>query len=254
MNGKYKYQLCFDDKDKRMMTDDTYIDVTKEDVSRLLRKLKQKQKPQAFIQAMRKKYDMYIDDTEKRIRQEFGLDYEKDGSIVSVTQGCYVNGYTLNQWRLLHVEDYTPPSLQSVTSTISSLERKGDNEAAELLRQKYKSLLEQLDIYNHARLGIPKDIPITHYQNKQIDGLPIKEWRAINDPSFVPSKQLITHIINKYSKLNDVNTLNIICQKYSNIIDSESNEPEISLEEAENFFAQLLGDIYPNIQTEKTNG
>ncbi len=45
MNGKYKYQLCFDDKEKRMMTDDTFLDVTKEDVSRLLRKLKQKQKP-----------------------------------------------------------------------------------------------------------------------------------------------------------------------------------------------------------------
>lgn len=49
MEYRYKYRVRLNDKEQRMIEDDTFFDVSKEDVTSLLKKLKLMMKPQPLM-------------------------------------------------------------------------------------------------------------------------------------------------------------------------------------------------------------
>ena len=70
---KANYNLS--EKYLRMIEDDEYFDVTKEDVRGLLVRMAHHYSRDDIIK-MRIKYDAWIDDKEKRLMEEFGLSYD----------------------------------------------------------------------------------------------------------------------------------------------------------------------------------
>ena len=68
MNANYNLSEKF----LRMIKDDEYFDVTKEDVKTLLKRMSHHYSRDDIIK-MRIKYDAWIDDKEKRLMEEFGL-------------------------------------------------------------------------------------------------------------------------------------------------------------------------------------
>ena len=71
MNANYNLSEKF----LRMIKDDEYFDVTKEDVKILLKRMSHHYSRDDIIK-MRIKYDAWIDDKEKRLMEEFGLSYD----------------------------------------------------------------------------------------------------------------------------------------------------------------------------------
>ena len=99
---KANYNLS--EKYLRMIKDDEYFDVTKEDVKILLKRMSHHYSIDDIIK-MRIKYDAWIDDKEKRLMEEFGLSYDtheitktclESGRGISSTRGSFcINGWCI---------------------------------------------------------------------------------------------------------------------------------------------------------------
>ena len=99
---KANYNLS--EKYLRMIEDDEYFDVTKEDVRGLLVRMAHHYSRDDIIK-MRIKYDAWIDDKEKRLMEEFGLSYDtheitktclESGRGISSTRGSFcINGWCI---------------------------------------------------------------------------------------------------------------------------------------------------------------
>ena len=73
---KHLYFSKLTEKEQRMVMDDDFFDVTKDDVKRLIHRMKIHLFPKEQVIAMRKKYDLWLEDREKRIMDKYGLSYQ----------------------------------------------------------------------------------------------------------------------------------------------------------------------------------
>ena len=73
---KHLYFSKLTEKEQRMVMDDDFFDVTKDDVKRLIHRMKIHLFPKEQVIAMRKKYDLWLEDREKRIMDKYGLSYD----------------------------------------------------------------------------------------------------------------------------------------------------------------------------------
>ena len=151
MNANYNLSEKF----LRMIKDDEYFDVTKEDVKILLKRMSHHYSRDDIIK-MRIKYDAWIDDKEKRLMEEFGLSYDtheitktclESGRGISSTRGSFcINGYSTAEWKMLTDEDYVP-TIAAVKNAINRIANRGDEEALEIIKNN-KTKLELYFNYN----------------------------------------------------------------------------------------------------------
>lgn len=250
--------FTLNDKHMRMIEDDNFYDVTKEDVKSLLLRLPSVKATREEIIKMRIKYDPWIDDAEKRLMEELGLDYRfhviTRGSLPAVGVNCtlphpgcksiYINGFTKTQWKMLTDEKYVPNMLPLI-DFISRCEKANEPELVDTLVTKYKDLLDAREQKILEKNGLPLDAGFKKLTYNQIDGRSFYRWRLLFDDNFVPaSKAVLFSSLAKMRNGNpsDVEDAEAIEQKYLTFLYPEIDTPDMQaeVEAARTFFRELF--------------
>lgn len=201
------------ERQRRMVEDDDFMDVSPKDVRDLLAKLRKEQNTK-LIQKMRIKYDHLIDDAEKRKMKEMGLNYFTHHIEYGPNYSLIINGYTEKQWRLLNDEDFRPPD-NSIFAIIQALEKQNDAAAVVFLKSKYADAFENRKRKRMARGNLPPAASSGDIDTNTIDGLSFSEWRALNDPDYKISRQYLVRLVNKYTEQGDMETVMQLVEKYN---------------------------------------
>ena len=217
-------------KDWMMFKDDNYFDVDETDVKNLLYRMACSQMPRRDILKMRIKYDRFINDAEKRFMTELGLDYKQHVISGTVRTKFLVNGYTANQWKMLHDDTYRP-HIKALIAFMTRCEENGDAEALEILALKYRAMLQERAQRLLGGNGIPEDAPYQSLTYTTIDGLRFHHWRLLYDDNYTPSSR--THLLSVIKRLRDseyAEYAEALEQKYLSFLYPEVNEPEVQEE------------------------
>lgn len=251
---KANYNLS--EKYLRMIKDDEFFDVTKEDVKTLLIRMAHHY-PRDDIIKMRIKYDAWIDDKEKRLMEEFGLSYDtheitktclESGRGISSTRGSFcINGYNVTEWKMLTDEDYVP-TITSVKKAINRIANRGDEEALEIIKMKYNWMFREQERGYLIKNGIDPDIPYTSVTRDKIDGMTLYRWRLLHDDNFQPkNKSVLVSVIHRLRKDGYDEDAELIEDKYLDFLHPDFME--LHAEDylaAEQFFSQFIHDDDPD--------
>ena len=178
-----------------MMEDDEFFEVTNHDVEHLLRRMSGCY-PRADIIKMRKKYDLLIDDLEKKFMTKLALDYdhhiitrghrEPDSCHLPTDSSTfYVNGYTEKEWLMLTDEKFLP-SQRELTRFMNHCKKTSDSGALEILQLKYGHIYEEWKRKTLEKNGLDKDTPCQSLSGWNIDGVTFFRWKLLHDPHFTP--------------------------------------------------------------------
>ena len=251
---KANYNLS--EKYLRMIKDDEYFDVTKEDVKILLKRMSHHYSRDDIIK-MRIKYDAWIDDKEKRLMEEFGLSYDtheitktclESGRGISSTRNSFcINGYSTVEWKMLTDEDYVP-TITSVKKAINRIANRGDEEALEIIKMKYSWMFREQERGYLIKNGIDPDIPYTSVTRDKIDGMTLYRWRLLHDDNFQPkNKSVLVSVIHRLRKDGYDEDAELIEDKYLDFLHPDFME--LYAEDylaAEKFFSQFIHDDDPD--------
>lgn len=232
MNANYNLS----EKYLRMIEDDEYFDVTKEDVRGLLVRMAHHYSRDDIIK-MRIKYDAWIDDKEKRLMEEFGLSYDtheitktclESGRGISSTRGSFcINGYSTAEWKMLTDEDYVP-TIAAVKNAINRIANRGDEEALEIIKMKYSWMFREQERGYLIKNGIDPDISYTSVTRDKIDGMTLYRWRLLHDDDFQPrNKSVLISVIHRLRKDGYDEDAELIEDKYLDFLHSPSCFPDI---------------------------
>ena len=252
MNANYNLS----EKYLRMIEDDEYFDVTKEDVRGLLVRMAHHYSRDDIIK-MRIKYDAWIDDKEKRLMEEFGLSYDtheitktclESGRGISSTRGSFcINGYSTAEWKMLTDEDYVP-TIVAVKNAINRIANRGDEEALEIIKMKYSWMLREQERGYLIKNGIDPDIPYTSVTRDKIDGMTLYRWRLLHDDDFQPkNRSILMSAIHRLRKDGYDEDAELIEDKYLDFLHPDFME--LYAEDylaAEKFFSQFIHDDDPD--------
>ena len=251
---KANYNLS--EKYLRMIKDDEFFDVTKEDVRGLLVRMAHHYSRDDIIK-MRIKYDAWIDDKEKRLMEEFGLSYDtheitktclESGRGISSTRGSFcINGYSTAEWKMLTDEDYVP-TIAAVKNAINRIANRGDEEALEIIKMKYNWMFREQERGYLIKNGIDPDIPYTSVTRDKIDGMTLYRWRLLHDDNFQPkNKSVLVSVIHRLRKDGYDEDAELIEDKYLDFLHPDFME--LHAEDylaAEKFFSQFIHDDDPD--------
>lgn len=241
----------------RMIKDDEYFDVTKEDVKNLLLRMSHHY-PREDIIKMRIKYDAWIDDNEKRLMEEFGLSYDTHqitksaldsgrGISSSSFNAFYINGYSVTEWKMLTDEDYVP-TIIVLKKTIQHVANRGDEEALEIIKMKYNWMFREQERGYLIKNGIDPNIPYTSVTRDKIDGMTLYRWRLLHDDNFQPkNKSVLVSVIHRLRKDGYDEDAELIEDKYLDFLHPDFME--LHAEDylaAEKFFSQFIHDDDPD--------
>ena len=246
MNTNYNLS----EKYLRMIEDDEFFDVTKEEVKTLLVRMAHHYSRDDIIK-MRIKYDAWIDDKEKRLMEEFGLSYDtheitktclESGRGISSTCGSFcINGYDVTEWKMLTDEDYVP-TITSVKKAINRIANRGDEEALEIIKMKYSWMFREQERGYLIKNGIDPDIPYTSVTRDKIDGMTLYRWRLLHDDNFQPkNKSVLVSVIHRLRKDGYDEDAELIEDKYLDFLHPDFME--LYAEDylaAEKFFSQFI--------------
>ena len=252
MNTNYNLS----EKYLRMIEDDEFFDVTKEEVKTLLVRMAHHYSRDDIIK-MRIKYDAWIDDKEKRLMEEFGLSYDtheitntclESGRGISSTRGSFcINGYSTAEWKMLTDEDYVP-TIVAVKNAINRIANRGDEEALEIIKMKYSWMLREQERGYLIKNGIDPDIPYTSVTRDKIDGMTLYRWRLLHDDDFQPrNKSVLISVIHRLRKDGYDEDAELIEDKYLDFLHPDFME--LYAEDylaAEKFFSQFIHDDDPD--------
>ena len=252
MNANYNLSEKF----LRMIKDDEYFDVTKEDVKILLKRMSHHYSRDDIIK-MRIKYDAWIDDKEKRLMEEFGLSYDtheitktclESGRGISSTRNSFcINGYSTVEWKMLTDEDYVP-TITVLKNTIKHVANRGDEEALEIIKMKYNWMFREQERGYLIKNGIDPDIPYTSVTRDKIDGMTLYRWRLLHDDNFQPkNKSVLVSVIHRLREDGYDEDAELIEDKYLDFLHPDFME--LHAEDylaAEQFFSQFIHDDDPD--------
>ena len=252
MNANYNLSEKF----LRMIKDDEYFDVTKEDVKILLKRMSHHYSRDDIIK-MRIKYDAWIDDKEKRLMEEFGLSYDtheitktclESGRGISSTRNSFcINGYSTVEWKMLTDEDYVP-TITVLKNTIKHVANRGDEEALEIIKMKYNWMFREQERSYLIMHGIDPDIPYTSVTRDKIDGMTFFRWRLLHDDDFQPeNRSILMSAIHRLRKDGYDEDAELIEDKYLDFLypDYVAINAE-DIQAAKNFFSQFIHDDDPD--------
>ena len=152
---KHLYFSRLTEKQQRMVMEDDFFDVTKDDIKRLIHRLKIYSFPKEQVNAMRKKYDLWLEDREKRVMDKYGLSYDTHtvsnrasdrrypGIYSSIKSNTFfINGYTETEWQMLTDEDCVP-TYTALSRFIAICREYNDQETLDVLLTKYQDKISE---------------------------------------------------------------------------------------------------------------
>lgn len=229
------------DKYRRMVDDDTFFDVKEEEIKRLLKAMTFARCEREEIVKIRKKYHPMLHDAEAEFMNRLGLNY--DDHIITKdinNQRFYVNGYSESEWRML-VDDEYFPTHHAVKLMIARLQKRGDNEAVQILNMKYSTYFTERAEQILASHNIPLDTPYSTLTTISIDGITFNLWHLLYDPQYIPSRHILVsqlHFLRKEEKYSEVK---VIEDKYKPILDPNGTQiTEAEFQKAKDYFEHFL--------------
>lgn len=239
-----KYVNTLTEKQKRMVEDDEFFNVTSEEVRAFLLRASHIFTREEMIR-FRIKYAPWIADREKRFMDELGLDYENH--TITWTSSVYgktylVNGYTATQWKMLTQDDYFP-GRSSVSFFINLCRDRNDEAALQILMLKYGHIYETANAQILTSQGIPADTPYQTLTRTHIDGMSFFLWKLLNDDNFVPiSRGILVSAIRRLRSNNEDAIAEFIENKYNDFLYPDRMDPITAQEiaEAEDYFRKLF--------------
>lgn len=246
--------IILTEKEHRMLEDDDFWNVTESDILSLLRRMPRGKFPTEDRIYIREKYDGLFADRESEFIHELGIHSYQDIRIDKCASCIYINGYTAFEWKM--VNDYPDfhPSLSSIRSAIKRLGQLGNEDAVDIIIEKYGRPLSvrQIDSYSFAS---PHEA--AQYPNYcRIDGLTANHWRALHDDTYLPGKAYINFLITKAVAAGDVDEESFLKTKYADLLQFDDVRI-LAHEEAIIVFESIFGrDFYkyfknnPYVQTD----
>lgn len=251
---KHLYFSKLTEKEQRMVMDDDFFDVTKDDVKRLIHRMKIHLFPKEQVIAMRKKYDLWLEDREKQIMDKYGLSYDTH-TVSNLASGrrypgiyssykasnvFFINGYTETEWRMLTDEDYIP-TYTALSRFINICRKYNDQETLDTLLPKYHNMIFE---YERARLihnGIDPNVKRDTVRWNSIDGMSYSRWKLLHDDNYFPSRGILISTIKQMRGEGYAEDAERIEQKYltylyPNFYDTVSKE---EIDAANDYFDSL---------------
>ena len=215
-----KIKISMPDKYVRMIEDDSFFDVTVQEVRIVLRRMKMMKHvySEEDIIKFRIKYDLWIDDAEKRFMVKRGLDYKNNHIshnpqtlkypsyeyIYSYSQSFYVDGFTEKQWDMLTDSSYIPKRISLISHFIEQAGEAGDKGIVELLLDKYGYILDNTREILMKKYHIPANANFKEVTCAGIiDGIPFNLWRMLYDDDYLPPVQILRSTITRLRNSND---------------------------------------------------
>ena len=225
-------------KFKQMLEDDSFFDVTVEDVEKLVGLMERGGCSRDEIVRIPKKCFVFLRDKEKEFMVRLGLNYD-DHSITKKGPVFLLNGYTESQWRMLVDEDYYP-AYQAISRAINTMMRLNDQEAVQTLRVKYGLYRGDRDRRILEAHGIPLDTKYEKLTTTTIDGISFNTWHLLYNDDYSPSKSVLISILFHLRKKERYTEANAIETKYRAILHPNQTFTDDEIDEANNYFSHFL--------------
>lgn len=207
--------------------------VTKEEVKRVLYKMQYSAFPCEEIGKVRILYDRLIDDGEKRLRKDLGIEFDYSHVVgrapESVWSTLYVDGLPPRYWSLLNDPNYVPlPKTKAIIAqAIKWLELRNRHEDIAFIKEKYKAEIAKPP---QARPG-KNSMLMTNF-----------EIKLLNTPDFIPNNPAnVRRAISRLERIGHIEAACKIANKYDELLNKERPTLDLSYEEAQDYFESLLG-------------
>lgn len=230
--------------EQRMLDDDAFYAVSSEEVKKLFWKMDRLKYPRQEIQRVRTKYWDYYTDSEKELMEELGLSYSEQ-HISKVKKKFLINGFTVNQWKMLSVDSYFP-SPRIIRQFMGECAANGDEPSLDILKKKYQTYLDDTENASAAAIlqenELPPDTPYKTISKNGIDGMSFFQWKLIHQADYVPkNKSALISAWRQIENSGDYKTAAIIERKYFDIFHPEPPPPtEEALYEGEELFLKTF--------------
>ena len=229
-----KYEVTLTPKDKQMIDDDNYFDVTEHEVKMLLRRMACTHMPRQDIIRMRIKYDKWINDAEKKFLTSLGVSYDTHTiTVVGRPRRFYVDGYTASQWKMLHDANYVP-TISNLMTFLNHCENTKDFSAIEILSSKYQGMLDEREKNILEKNNIPPGTAFSSLTYLRINGLRFYWWKLLNEDNISPPpRHHLLSIINTLRDSEYAEEAEALEQKFLTYLYPEMAKPEMQKEIAE---------------------
>ena len=224
---KHLYFSKLTEKEQRMVMDDDFFDVTKDDVKRLIHRMKIHLFPKEQVIAMRKKYDLWLEDREKRIMDKYGLSYDTHTvsnlasdrrypgiySSYKSSNFYFINGYTETEWRMLTDEDYIP-TYTALSRFIDICRKYNDQETLDVLLPKYHNMIFEHEGALLIHNGVDPNVKRDTVRWNSIDGMSYSRWKLLHDDNYFPNRSILISTIKQMRDEGYAEDAERIEQKY----------------------------------------
>lgn len=234
---------------RRMYFDESFFDVTLEDVNGLLKFMNRFNMPFTAMMVIREKYRQILTNDTHRVQiiiNLYGLHYPEHNVENINSNGTFrINGYTPLQWEYLTSESIIGFPQNGVTRFINECEKKGNEQALEIIKTKFGCALEERERNHNVKIllehGLPPDTKFSQLDNRYIDGMTFNCWRLLHDDEYAPSKAILVsnhHFLKQRYRREEVA---FIEDKYHDILFPSREEiiSDLEKEEANEYFAHI---------------
>ena len=156
---KHLYFSKLTEKEQRMVMDDDFFDVTKDDVKRLIHRMKIHLFPKEQVIAMRKKYDLWLEDREKRIMDKYGLSYTALSRFIDICR------------------------------------KYNDQETLDVLLPKYHNMIFEHEGALLIHNGVDPNVKRDTVRWNPIDGMSYSRWKLLHDDNYFPNRSILISTI-----------------------------------------------------------
>ena len=175
---KHLYFSKLTEKEQRMVMDDDFFDVTKDDVKRLIHRMKIHLFPKEQVIAMRKKYDLWLEDREKRIMDKYGLSYTALSRFIDICR------------------------------------KYNDQETLDVLLPKYHNMIFEHEGALLIHNGVDPNVKRDTVRWNSIDGMSYSRWKLLHDDNYFPNRSILISTIKQMRDEGYAEEAERIEQKY----------------------------------------
>lgn len=221
----------FPDKRQQAIIDCAVDDVTQKEVMNVVSLCRKAGYSELAVGKIRTHYDDIIDDMEKKVRKEFGLENDYTHTIAygylsypPYRRTIHIDGIPKMFWGMLYAPEHVVPKRASVLAAINWFESEGYTEEADSLKVFYSNIIQ-----------VTSPATLTTF-----------EERLLGDPDYVHENiSNIYQAIRRMERHGFTKEANIVREKYGYLLAKDRPPPKCTLEEADALFKEIMEGKFP---------
>lgn len=228
----------------KMMFDDAFFDVTKEEAARFLTLIDRYGLHDNIRIKLHKKYAPFVPQNFTKYHNAV-LSFNLMPNVHRISRTgavIYINGYTESEWKILTQENYSGISSSRYGMIRKKCLQRYDEKSLLVLSTKYGDILEDEKKRRNEEIlishNLPPDTQYTTLDSLHIDGITFNCWRLLHDDEYDPSQAILISNYHFLKRIGHTDDVAYIGDKYHKKL-FPKEEPTFSqeeIQEAASFF------------------